>query len=460
MDYRLAIIGAGPGGYVAAIRGAQLGMKVCLIERDEVGGVCLNWGCIPTKTLAASAKVFSLIKRAAEFGIGVSDIRLESAQMYDRKDQVVKRLVNGILFLLQKNKIDLVRGSASFLTEHELIIAGNDGSERRITAESIIIASGSIPQLPEIFQYDGLQVISSNEALSFTSLPTAMVIVGGGVVGCEFASIFNILGVKVTLVEMLPNLLPNLDPEVSSSLRLQFKKKGITVLTATPVREIRKNSDHVDVIVGEGQELKAEKVLVAIGRKPNITGLNLDKIGIDTAPNGRIKVNPFLETNWPGIFAIGDVNDQPWDLAHAASAQGIIAVSNINGERSAWSDLAMPNCIFTDPEIAAVGLSATEAATAGIEVTVAKFPLLANGKALADGEAVGFVKVIAGKSSGQILGVHMIGLHASDLIAEAALAIRNKLTVTAVMETIHAHPTLAEAFHEACEGIMGLSIHV
>jgi dihydrolipoamide dehydrogenase len=459
VDYQVAVIGAGPGGYVAALQAARRGKKVCLIERAEVGGICLNWGCIPTKTLVASAKVFSLVQKAGEYGIAVGQPSVDWSKVRERQAGVVKRLVNGVLYLLQQHQVELIRGAAVFRDPHRLGVTGVDGAFRELTAEQIIIATGSAPQIPARFPYDGRRVITSDEALALERLPESLVIVGGGVIGCEFASIMAAFGVKVTIVEMLESLIPNLDREVSASLRLQLKKKGIAVLTGAAVQEVRvptgTEAGPVQVSLADGQTLAAEKLLVAIGRRPNSRDLGLEGIGVTVAENGRIPVNEQLQTNLPWIYAIGDVNDQPWDLAHAASFQGSAAARHLAGESVRWRDELIPNCIFTEPEVAAVGLSLEEATARGIAATVGKFAFLANGKAQAQGEAAGFVKVVAETGTGRLLGVQIIGPGASDLIAEAALAIKNGLTAAAVAATVHAHPTLAEAFYEACESLAG-----
>lgn len=457
MDYQVAIIGAGPGGYKAALHAARLGMKVCLIEKSEVGGICLNQGCIPTKTLVGSAKVFSLITKAADFGIQAgTEARPDWKRILERKNQVIARLAKGIHYLIDQAQVELINGTARFASEHELKITLSDGSERLVVAEKIIIATGSEPSVPEVFRYDGVKVITSNEALDLPELPESLAIIGGGVVGCEFASIFATFGVKVTVVELMDQLIPGLDPEISGSLRLQLKKKGIEIHTATSVKEVFQEEIGVNLMLSDEKVLDVSKVLVSIGRRPNIKELCLENIGVKLNSKGRIQVNQYLQTNLPWIYAIGDVNDQPWDLAHAASFQGVAAVKHLSGEPAAWSDEAMPNCIYTDPEVAAVGMSAQEAAAEGLEVVTSKASFLANGKALAQGEPVGFIKVVAAKESRRILGVQIIGPEASDLIAEAGLAVKHHLTIEQLAETIHAHPTLAESLQEVAEGMVKL----
>lgn len=457
MEYQVAIIGAGPGGYVAALHAARLGMRVCLIEKSEVGGVCLNQGCIPTKTLVGSAKVFSLLTKAAEYGIQTgSDARPDWKRILERKNQVIARLVKGIHYLLDQAKVELISGTAVFSSEHELQITLADGTKRSVKAEKIIVATGSEPSVPDVFDYDGVRVITSNESLTLPELPESLVIIGGGVIGCEFASIFATFGVKVTIVEVMDQLIPNLDPEISGSLRLQLKKKRIEIRTSTSVSEVLKEESGVRLILSDGKDLFTSKALVSIGRRPSSSQLGLEEIGVKLDSRGRIQVNRHLQTNHPWIYGIGDVNDQPWDLAHAASFQGITAVEHLAGKPVVWSDEAMPNCIFTDPEVATVGMTVQEATAQGWDAVTSKAPFLANGKALAQGEAVGFIKLVADKKSGRILGAQIIGPEASDLIAEAALAVKHHLTIGQLARTIHAHPTLAESVKEAAEGILRL----
>ena len=458
MEYQVAIIGAGPGGYVAALHAARLGMKVCLIEKSEVGGVCLNQGCIPTKTLVGSAKVFSLLTKAAEYGIQIgTDARPNWKRILERKNQVVARLIKGIHYLLDQAKVELISGRAVFCSGRELLVTLDDGTRRSVKAEKIIVATGSEPSVPDVFDYDGVKVITSNEALALPELPESLVIIGGGVVGCEFASIFATFGVKVTIVELMDQLIPNLDPEISGSLRLQLKKKRVGIRTSTAVNQVIKGEDGVRLVLSDGKDLSSSNVLVSIGRRPSSSQLGLEGIGVNLNSKGEIQVNRHLQTNLPWIYAIGDVNDQPWDLAHAASFQGITAVEHLAGKPAVWCDEALPNCIFTDPEVATVGMTVQEANAQGWEGVTSKAPFLANGKALAQGEAVGFVKLVADKRSGRILGAQIIGPEASDLIAEAALAVKHHFTIEQLAGTIHAHPTLAESVKEAAEGILNIT---
>ena len=445
---QLAVIGAGPGGYTAALRAAQLGVKVCLIERGELGGVCLNRGCIPTKTLVASAELYSRIKRATEFGIDTTDARPNMERIIGRKNDVVNRLVSGIGFLMNKYGVDVIKGEARFLSDHELMVTGTEG-ETVLMAKDIIIATGTEPMVPETFGYDGERVITSDEALEQTQLPERLVVIGGGVMGCEFASVFRALGAEVTVVEMLPSLLSTLDDELGKHLALAFRKRGISTLTGVGVESILKESDEAVVLLGNGEVIRAEKVLIVIGRKPLTSELGLEAAGIQTDQRGRIPVNAGLQTMTQHIYAIGDVNSMNYDLAHTATFQGLAVVDTLYGSGRAYRDVAVPNCVFTDPEIATVGLTVKQAETLGVLFKTGKALFAANGKAQAMGAAEGWVKILAEEKSGRILGVHIFGAHASDLIAEATLAVEHGMTTEELTQTIHAHPTLPEAVMEA-----------
>lgn len=459
MTTQLAIVGAGPGGYVAAIRAAQRGAKVCLIERAEVGGTCLNRGCIPTKTLVASASLYTRIQRAAEYGLTVGEVRPDMERIIRRKNEVVERLAGGVKFLLNRNRVHLLQGTARFVSPRELAIDTPEGRVA-LTAEKIIIAAGTVPAVPPAFGYDGEFVLTSDEALNLTHLPGRLIVVGGGVIGCEFASIFRAFGVEVSVVEMLPGLLPLLEAELGKSLGLSFRKRGLKVFTGQSVAEVDRSAGEVSVSLASGEILTADRLLVAIGRRTVADELGLDAAGLDVDERGRIPVGRDLRTEVPGIYAIGDINTMGYDLAHAASHQGLAVVETLYGPGRSYEDDAVPNCVFTDPEIASVGMTAEEAARQGLTVRTGKFPFLANSKAVAMGETEGWVKVVAEAGSGRILGVHIFGAHASDLIAEAALAVRNGMAAEELARTIHAHPTLAEVLPEAAEGAYGLSIHV
>ncbi|MGE5598007.1 MAG: dihydrolipoyl dehydrogenase, partial [Bacteroidota bacterium] len=455
MTKRVAIIGAGPGGYVAAIRAAQLGCGVTLIEKDRVGGVCLNRGCIPTKTMAATAELLERARRAAEYGLAAGEVRPEMPRLRARQEAVVKRLAGGIGLLLQKHKIELIQGAARFISPHELEVALPDGGRRTVAADAFVIAVGTRAEAPAVFGYDGATVITSDEALQIEEIPSRLVVVGGGVVGCEFASIFSALGAKVTVLELMPGLLPMLDAELGRALSLSFKKRGIEAVTGARVAKVVKENGGARVELEDGRSFQADRVLISIGRHAETEALNPGAAGIRVDERGRIPVDRGLRTNVPHIYAIGDVNDLPYDLAHVASHHGLVAAANIAGEERTVETEVVPSVVFTLPEIASVGRTAEGAAAAGIRVQTGKFPFLASGKAVAMGETEGFVKIVADAETGRILGVHIMGPHASDLIAEGALAVRTGATLETVAWTIHAHPTLAETFMEAAEAAHG-----
>ncbi len=458
MKADLCIIGGGPGGYVAAIRAAQMGKTVCLVEKDEVGGTCLNRGCIPTKALTSTAELLARIKRAGSFGIKVDNVEVDFPGMMKRKDQTVARLVKGIHFLLQKNKVQLLSGVGKIKGPGHVEVALADGTIQEVRAEDVIIATGAEPVVFPAFGYDGELVITSDEALQLDAIPEHIIIVGGGVIGCEFASIFATLGSQVTIVEMLPRLLPMADEEISKQLTQSLRRLRVQMHTGVKVARVDK-SGGLKVILDTGEELQGDKMLVSVGRRVNTEGLGLELVGINTNAKREIVVDAKMATNAPGFWAIGDVTDCPLKLAHVASFQGLVAVSNIVGETCTMDYSAVPNCVFTQPEVAWVGLSESEAAAQGYEVQVGKFPFLASGKALAMGENEGMVKIIADKEGGDLLGVHIIGPHASDLIAEPTLAMSIGLSLEEFVTAVRAHPTLPEAVMEAAEAALGRPIH-
>ena len=458
MKADLCIIGGGPGGYVAAIRAAQMGKTVCLVEKDEVGGTCLNRGCIPTKALTSTAELLARIKRAGSFGIKVDNVEVDFPGMMKRKDQTVARLVKGIHFLLQKNKVQLLSGVGKIKGPGHVEVALADGTIQEVRAEDVIIATGAEPVVFPAFGYDGELVITSDEALQLDAIPEHIIIVGGGVIGCEFASIFATLGSQVTIVEMLPRLLPMADEEISKQLTQSLRRLRVQMHTGVKVARVDK-SGGLKVILDTGEELQGDKMLVSVGRRVNTEGLGLESVGINTNATREIVVDAKMATNAPGFWAIGDVTDCPLKLAHVASFQGLVAVSNIVGETCTMDYSAVPNCVFTQPEVAWVGLSESEAAAQGYEVQVGKFPFLASGKALAMGENEGMVKIIADKEGGDLLGVHIIGPHASDLIAEPTLAMSIGLSLEEFVTAVRAHPTLPEAVMEAAEAALGRPIH-
>ncbi|MCX7884448.1 MAG: dihydrolipoyl dehydrogenase [Caloramator sp.] len=463
MIYDIGIIGAGPGGYTAAIRAAQLGAKVCLIEKDSVGGTCLNRGCIPTKALYKNADVLNLLKNIDEFGIKVDDYSIDIEKIHERKQNIVKNLSQGITQLIKTNCIDYFEGNASIFDRNKIEVDFNNGKKEKIECRNIIIASGSKPNIPNFLSnVEGLY--TSEEILNFSSIPENLAIIGGGVIGMEFACIFNALGSKVTVFEFMPSIISNIDSEITKRLNIILKKKGIEINTATKVKRIEKNSDGY-ILYAEGKKgefyINVNKVLVSTGRIPNVEGLNLNSIGIEYDNKG-IKVDDNYETNIKGIYAIGDVNGISM-LAHAASHQGINVVERILIKNIVPHGNIIPSCIFTFPEIASTGITEDEAKSNNKNYKVSKFMFGANGKALTLGEAEGIVKVIAVKEDDneyKIAGVHIIGPHASDLIHEGILAVENKMTINQIKKAIHVHPTLSEAFYEAVMGINEEAIHM
>ncbi|MHB8158045.1 MAG: dihydrolipoyl dehydrogenase [Desulfocucumaceae bacterium] len=463
MPYKIIIIGGGPGGYVAAIRAAQLGARVALVERGPVGGTCLNRGCIPTKALAAGVYVLNTARRAGEFGVNTGEVSVDLGRLMERKNMLVGRLVQGVEALLRKNEVDLIKGSARLSGRGRVVVDGIDGIEglkgtREIRGESIILATGTEPALLKCCGYDGRQVVTSDEALNLTEVPEKLLIVGGGIIGSEFACIFSALGSKVTIIENMPTILPLLDKEVSRQMQGLMKRQGIKIRTGAKISEVSKRGELVTAILEGGEEIAASKLLLAAGRAMNVKGLGLEEAGVTTGERGQVLVNDSMETAVKGLYAIGDIVGE-MQLAHVASAQGLVAADNIMGLHRRMDYRVVPYCIFTQPEVAGVGITAQEAEKAGIKVKVAKFPFVASGKAQVMGETDGFVKLLSDPATDKILGVHIVGPHATDLIAEAALAMQLGSTVRQLMETIHAHPTLAESIMEAAGAVHGMSIH-
>lgn len=456
-NYDLIVIGAGSGGYVTAIRAAQLGVTVALIEKEELGGTCLNRGCLPTKTMVRSAELLEDIKRAREFGIEIDSYKVNYAEIIRRKDRIVDELVQGIEFLLKKNKVDLIRGKASF-TGKDCISVEKEG-ENEYRANNIVIATGSKPFLFSEFNYDGKNVVTTKEILEFTELPARIVIIGAGYIGCEFASILSTLGSEVTLIELMDEILPGVEKSTARKMRKVFSDKGVDVKTGTEVDFVEvKDNENVIVHLSNGEIIKTEKALVSVGRQPVTDGLGLDEIGVKIDEKGFIIVNERMETNIKGIYAVGDVTGKVM-LAHVASAQGIVAAENIMGKDRIMDYRSIPSVIFTSPEIACTGLSYQEAREKGYKVKRGRFVYRANGKAKAIGEDEGIVTLISEKDTGCLLGGEIFGAEAENLIAEITLAVKNSLSAEDLASTIHAHPTLTEMIMEAAEDINGLSIH-
>lgn len=460
MAVRLTIIGAGPGGYVAAIRAAQLGARVTIIEDAEVGGVCLNWGCIPTKTLVYSADLFNRVRHADEFGIDISGAASYNlSAIRGRKEKVVSTQVKGIRSLLKSWGVDLIIGRGSILSSDVVRSVQKDGTTQDIKSDRIIIATGSRPATPSIFTFDHDRVMTSDDAVRFDDVPKSLLIVGAGVIGCEFAFIYRFFGTDVTVVEMLPRALSTEDEEISEIVEREMKKARIKLITNAAVKSAEVGPDGLmRTTLASGQAISTEKILVSIGRSMNTEGIGLESVGIETGKRGEIIVNDRMETNLPGIYAIGDVTGKMM-LAHVASHQGIIAAENALGGDWTMDYSAVPSAIFTMPEVGSVGLREYQAREKGIAVKTGRFQFRGLGKAHAMGEIVGMAKVVSDADTGRVLGVHICGPHATDIIHEAALAMRLGAKTSDISEMVHAHPTLSEALMEASLDVSGMSIH-
>lgn len=457
---RIVIIGGGPGGYVAAIRAAQRGADVTVIEKDLIGGTCLNRGCIPTKALLGSVEAIHKARSGGEFGFAVSgEIVPDFTRMMERKNEISKTLRDGIHTLLKKGKVKLVQGEGRITGPGKVEAVTAEGTVS-LEADKIIIATGSEPARLPFFDFDQPTVLTSTSALELTKIPETLLIIGAGVIGCEFASVFSELGTKITIVEMMPQMLPLEDKRLAKQFQGIFKKKGIEVLLKTKVDGIAEyGEDHITANIEGGEQITAEKMLVSIGRQPNSAGIGLETVGIETDARGYVKVNEKLETSAPDIYAIGDINGGIL-LAHVASYEGLIAVENCLGGNRERDLKVVPSCIYTLPEIASVGLTEDQARDEGYEPITGTFRLGASGKALAIGEAQGYIQIIADKATDKVLGANMMGPHVTDLIHEIAVAVRNGLTVKDIGDTIHAHPTIGEALMEAAHDVHGESVHV
>ena len=461
MTIKLTIIGAGPGGYVAAIRAAQKGAAVTVIEGAEVGGACLNRGCIPTKTLIASAEALERTRSAADFGIQVSgEVSYNLAKIRERKDKVVATQVKGIRGLFKSWGVDLIEGRGTMLSPDIVRVVRKDGTAADVKSDKVIIATGSRPAKLPGFPFDGESVITSDEAIQLTSIPKSLLIVGAGVIGSEFAFIYRSFGAEVTMVEMMAHAVSTEDEEMSELLERELKKAKIKLVTNVKVESVEKGSDGMMVAkLSNKTEVRTERILVSIGRSMNSENLGLDNVGVVIGRRGEIPVNEKMETNVPGIYAVGDVTGNMM-LAHVASRQGLVAVDNALGGDSRMDYTVVPAGIFTMPEIGSVGLREKQAIEKGIKYKVGRFPFRGLGKAHAMGEIAGMAKIIVDEATDKVIGVHLCGAHATDLIHEGALAMQMGATAQQLGDMIHAHPTLAEAIMEASEDVHKMAIHV
>jgi len=462
MNYDVIVVGSGPGGYVTAIRASQLGLKTAVIEKESLGGICLNWGCIPTKALLKSANVFDYINHADDYGIKVNDFKADFNSIIKRSRSVAEKMSGGVQFLMKKNKIDVIMGTGKVIPGKKVQVTDDKGKNTEYTAKHIIIATGARSrQLPNL-QQDGKNIIGYREAMVLPKLPKKMVVVGSGAIGVEFAYFYNAMGVDVTIVEFLPNIVPVEDEEVSKQLLRIFKKQGIKIMTESTVEKVdtKSNSCTVTIKTKKGEEsINCDIVLSAVGIEANIQNIGLEEAGI-VVDKGKIIVNEFYETNIPGYYAIGDAVPGP-ALAHVASAEGITCVEKIAGLNPESIDYNnIPGCTYCSPEIASVGMTEKAAKEAGHELKIGKFPFSASGKASASGHNDGFIKLIFDAKYGELLGGHMIGANVTEMVAEIVAIRRLETTGHELIKTIHPHPTMSEAIMEAAAAAYGEVIHM
>lgn len=464
-QFDVTIIGSGPGGYVAAIRAGQLGLKVAIVEKDtRLGGTCTLRGCIPTKQMLMSAHIFEQMKHAADFGVEASGIQLAFANVQKRKDKVVLKNSKGIEYLMKKNKVTVFKGTGRLGLPGRVEVTDAEGKKQSLQTKNIIIATGSVVRPIPGFETDGKQVVNSDHILELKDVPKSLIVMGCGAVGVEFASVYSRFGADTTIVELMPRIVPIEDEEVSKELERSFRKRGIKTLVGTKLEKMEKTPTSVKVSgkneKGEDVNLEAEMLLVAVGRMPYTQGLGLEgtKIKVD---RGFIQVDEYQQTAEKGVYAIGDVVPTPL-LAHLASKEGIVAVEHMSGQKDVRpiNLRLVPNCTYCDPEIGSVGLTEAKAKEMGYDVKVGRFPFSASGKARILGEEEGFVKIVGEKKYDEILGVHIIGPHATELIAEACVAMQLESTAEELGRTMHAHPTVSEAVMEAAEGVHDLAIHI
>ncbi len=462
-DYDVVVIGAGPGGYVAAIRLGQLGKKTLVVEKQYVGGVCLNVGCIPTKALLHAAHLRVQGEHARkQMGLLLEDQGVDLPKLRRWKDGIVRRLVKGVQTLWKANGVEWIQGTARLQDPHTVEILDAEGQRRRVTAEHLILATGSRPVELRGFEFDGERVWSSNEAVALPGVPERLLVLGAGAIGLEFAYVYRHLGSRVTVLELMPQVLPGTDAEMARELARALKRQGIEIFTETRATRLEKGNDGVRVqaeVQGELQTFEAEVLLVAVGRRPNTEGLGLEAVGLQPNERGFLPVNRRMQTRVPHIYAIGDLTGPPL-LAHKASREGIVAAEAIAGLSTEYDVRAMPSVVYTEPELASVGLSEEAAREQFGEVRVGRFPFLANGRALTYGESTGFAKIIAHPETDEVLGVHILGPEASSLIGEAALALELSATAEDIGLTVHPHPTLTEVLMEAAENVHRRAIHI
>lgn len=454
---KIVVIGGGPGGYVAALKAAMLGAEVTVVEKKSVGGTCLNVGCIPTKALLACSEVLADVVDADKYGIHIEgEIKPDFASIMARKDKVVKQLVAGVEYLFENKGVKLVNGFGKLVDKHTVEVTKEDGSKETLCADKIVLATGSVPVVPPVFPYDGKKVITSDEVLYLEKQPESMIIVGGGPIGCEIGQFLRKMGTEIKIVEMLDQIVPLEDEDVAKQLTRSFKQDKIKVITKDGITKVEVKDDRVHADLQSGKTIDAEMMLVCVGRRPFTQGLGIEELGIATE-RGRIIVNEKMETNVEGIYAIGDLTMSP-ALAHVASKEGTAAAENAMGGNKKVSYHAVPACVFTEPEVASVGMNERRAKAAGIEYKVGKFDFRGLGKAQAMGKFQGFVKIVADKDD-KIIGAVVIGPHATDMIGELTLACHYGLTAEQVGDVIHPHPTLGEAIMEAVHAVNGECVH-
>lgn len=463
MEFDVVVLGSGPGGYVAAIRASQLGLKTAIIEKAEVGGICLNWGCIPAKSLLKSAQVYDYVKHADDYGVSIKgNAEADLNKMVSRSREVAESMSKGVQFLIKKNKIELIQGYGKLKAKGVVEVEDDKGKKTEVKSDHIVLATGArARELPNL-KIDGKKILGYRQALALNKKPESMVVVGSGAIGSEFANFYQSIGTKVTLVEFLPNVLPLEDEEVSKTLERSFKKSGMKVLTSSSVEKVDTKGKKciVSIQTKKGvEEVEADIVLSAVGISPNIEQIGLEELGI-TIEKGKIKVDEFYRTNVEGIYAIGDIVEGP-ALAHVASAEGITCVEKIAGLSPEPIDYSnIPGCTYTTPEVASVGMSEKKAKEAGYELKVGKFPFTASGKATAAGNKEGFIKLIFDARYGELLGAHMIGLNVTEMIAEMVVARKLETTGHEIIKSVHPHPTMSEAIMEAAAAAYGEVIHI